>query len=106
MTHRLHAGLAPSHYAASLSSSIAQPEMTDEREEESWITFARAFLQLVHAFGVTESGTFRRRPPTPPPPDARAGACVSAGSTSASVEVDGPITAGLELFKSEAIFNV
>ena len=49
-------------------------------------TFALAFLQFVHAFGVTESGTFRFLPVMPPPlPDGPARSCFMVGDV---VELD------------------
>lgn len=54
LTHRLHAGLAPSHYTGTLM-KMPFEEMAGAR---SLLTLALAFLQVVQALGVTESGTF------------------------------------------------
>lgn len=48
----MHTGVTPSHYRKRTTVSVIETW----REREDNVTFARAFLQLVQAFGVIESG--------------------------------------------------
>ena len=57
--HLPQAGLSPSHYQPRNKIHISAFRGRDSDQQEDNLTFARAFLQVVHAFRVTPVGTLR-----------------------------------------------